>query len=69
MGDWTPPFCAQETELMCPKCGEENAVRVREHEVYIDGGGPYEAYCCDCHVALVVQASVTIEFSDPEVEE
>lgn len=63
---WIPPYCAHDTDLACPKCGAEAAVRVRELDVYSDGGGPYEAYCCECHAALVVQASVTVEFSDPE---
>lgn len=64
--DWSPPYCARDTELACPKCGAEKSVCVREHEAYFDGGGPYEAYCAECHCDLEVQASVTIEFSDPE---
>lgn len=67
--DWNQPYAAHDTTLKCPACGELESVRVREKDTYFDGGGPYEAYCCECHAELEVQASVTVEFSDPEVVE
>lgn len=64
--EWHPPFCANEIEnLACPKCGEE-AVRVREQDVYFEGD--VEAYCGECHALLEVQASVEVTFTDPEVQ-
>lgn len=59
-------FCANHVEgLKCPKCGEDD-VYVREHDTYYDSQA-YEAYCDSCDAALEVQASLTIEFSAPEV--
>lgn len=63
---WAPPFCAHDTDLICPKCGE-NGVRVREHSSYWDTQD-VEAYCCDCHVRLTVQAAVQdVVFHTPEL--
>lgn len=65
---WSPPFCANEIEdVACPKCGAE-AVRVREKETYSDGDC-VEAYCGECRTMLEIYATVSIEFSDPEVIE
>jgi len=63
---WSPPFCANETDLDCPSCGEDASVFVREEEHYCDGA-VIEAYCGTCHQALEVYANVSIEFTDPEV--
>lgn len=63
---WSPPFCAKETDLECPKCGEGSTVLVRESEYYQDGD-TVEAYCDTCHADLEVMANVSIEFSDPDV--
>jgi hypothetical protein len=62
---WKPPYCASDTELTCPVCGVENAVRVREQESYLDAND-YEGYCCDCHAELTVWAAVDIAFVDVE---
>lgn len=62
---WKPPFCANLVEeVECPACGEE-AVMVREKEVYFDGD--HEGYCSNCHVRLELQSAVSVVFSDPEV--
>lgn len=63
--EWSPPFCSNEAEnLVCPACGEE-AVCVREKDVYFEG--EVEAYCAECHAVLEVQAAIEVTFSDPEV--
>lgn len=62
--EWSPPFCANDTDLKCPACGAEN-VCVREKDIYYEG--EVEAYCGDCHAMLEVQANVEITFSDPDV--
>ena len=64
--EWSPPFCAKDTDLECPNCGEGSKVCVRESEYYQDGD-TIEAYCGTCHANLEVMANVSIEFSDPEV--
>ncbi len=66
MSDWTPPYCALDTDLTCPSCGEESSVRVRELETVFDGDC-VEAYCCECHVEMEVDASVDISYSDPKL--
>jgi hypothetical protein len=64
---WKPPFCVKEdADLNCPVCEAENAVMVRECEMYLDGSD-YEAYCEECHARLTVWASVDIAFSSPEL--
>ena len=62
MNEWTPKWCANDTELACPKCGEVGVI-VREQSTYYDGED-VEAACPSCHVELTVQASVEIVFHD-----
>lgn len=62
--EWTPPFSSDDSDLICPKCGEED-VQIRAKDWY--GEGDTEAYCGACHADLIVQARVEITFSDPEV--
>lgn len=62
---WHPPFCAHDTELVCPKCGTSGTVSVREKEIYYDSD-QVEAFCSECHAELEVCASVEVTFSDPE---
>lgn len=63
---WRTPFCANASNLDCPKCRSVKTVMVREKETYFSGDS-LEAYCADCHATLEVQVEVEVTFYDPEV--
>ena len=63
---WEPPWPSIDapTERACPSCKVTNCIQVRDKVIYYEG--EVEAYCTECHAALIVQAHVEVIFSDPE---